>query len=108
MLRIGLHNGSGKSWPLDPADMLDGYPIGFQVAAWLLDGNGRRLPASPHHYWAGVRENRQIQPGETTELAVQLLTEDVDRLPPGEYGVSAVLTSLDLHSPPGRVRLVAG
>jgi hypothetical protein len=74
--------------------------------AWIVDGKtGERLPAAGWFAY-GDQNPVELPAGASTELVPVLATENADGLPPGEYGLEAVLLALDLPSDRGRLRLI--
>jgi hypothetical protein len=87
----------------DPANL----PDRLTVFAWVLDQDGRRLPSRTSSYWARVLSPTYLRPGETIEIAADVMTHDTDQLSPGSYGLEAILTSVNLQSAPGRLEVRA-
>jgi len=76
----------------------------LHVVAWLLDPITRE--ALPSDKWVAhgwVDGSQVLRPGEEVDLPVRLLTLRVEELPLGEYGILAMVSSLNLRSEPGRL-----
>lgn len=105
-LKAGLQNVSDRRWATRDVDDTIGDTDHLSVVAWLYDQNGERLPARRWVSFGHLDAPDSIGPGEMVMLGAEVLTTDVDQLPPGEYGIIAMVTSLNLHSDRGVVRLV--
>jgi len=106
-LRVVLRNGSDQTWIADVAEDPANLPDRLTVFAWVLDQDGRRLPSRTSSYWARVLSPTYLRPGETIEIAADVMTHDTDQLSPGSYGLEAILTSVNLQSAPGRLEVRA-
>jgi hypothetical protein len=103
-LRVGLRNVSERPWKTyDRVD--ENFTDHLGVVAWLYDTEGHQLPARDSFLfsWHG---GRTIMSGETVMLLAEVMTTGIEELPPGEYGIRAMLTSVDLRSDPGVLQLV--
>jgi hypothetical protein len=105
-LKAGLQNVSDRPWAARDANDTVGDIDHLHVVAWLHDQNGKQLPARRWVSFGHLDAPESIASGETVMLWADVLTTDVDQLPQGEYGVIAMVTSLDLRSECGIVRLL--
>ncbi len=96
-LTLSLENLSDEPWV--GTDAMD-------ASAYILDHRGRRLPLPSVSSWQPIRKQRSIAPGGSMAITPTLLTLDVSRLPPGDYGLEAELDDLELKSDVGALRLV--
>src|SRR5579884_705348 len=105
-LLIGLRNISDQQWSTGHGE--DGVePDKLEAIAWLHDSTGRQLPARTAFVTSGPGPTTLINPGDTIMLSAQLMTIDPERLPPGNYQLSALLPSLGLESERGSLHLAA-
>jgi hypothetical protein len=95
-LTLSLQNVSNEPWV--GTDAMD-------TAAYILDLRGRRLPVPGVWTWQPVREQRSIPSGGSVTITPKLMTLDVSRLPPGNYGLEAELVDLELKSDVGTLKL---
>jgi hypothetical protein len=95
-LTIRLHNVGNVLW-------VGGD--GPRTVAWITDLAGERLPAATRYAYRGVAGELRIEPGESIPCTVALLTEGVQLLPAGDYGLQAILVDLNLKSNRGALRL---
>jgi hypothetical protein len=98
-LIVTLTNTSGAPWRSERGDC-------GQAVAWILDGEGGQpLPAKDWFVYAsgGVTD---LAAGESIDLAVVVATQNVDELPCGEFGLTAVLMGIRLTSGRGRLHLI--
>lgn len=96
-LTVSLVNRGSDDWTVGDDELF--------VVAWLRDSiSGDVLPSEKWeaHGRAG-RFQDTLRPGSEVQLPVRLLTLRVDELPLGEYTIEAILSSLNLHSEPGRL-----
>jgi hypothetical protein len=96
-LTLSLQNVSDEPWVGTDA---------LETAAYILDLRGRRLPLPSVWTRNPVREQRSIPPGGSVAITPKLMTLDVSRLPPGNYGLEAELVDLELTSDVGTLELV--
>jgi len=82
-----LTNTSGKPWVADLRD--SGY-----CHAWLLDASGARLGSSAFVYASPQHQLKDLLPGESLRLPVQL--EGSRTLAPGRHQLEVVMPSVDL------------
>jgi hypothetical protein len=90
------------TWPQSPITAPAGCVPPLTVT--LTNVSGERLPAAGWFAY-GDQNPVELPTGASTELVPVLATENADGLPPGEYGLEAVLLALDLPSDRGRLRL---
>jgi hypothetical protein len=105
-LQVALRNVSEQTWPAGGAAADSYISDELQVIAWLQSADGETLPAQQWFTFASVRSTDRIEPGETVMLPARIATENVETLPPGDYGLLALLMSLDLRAERGRLRLL--
>jgi hypothetical protein len=105
-LRMGLQNVSDQPWTSGDSDGPSSWPDRVHAVAWLLDGDGHGLPARQGFTTSGPGPVTELDPGQTVTLTPQVLTRDVESLPPGEYRLTATLISLNLKSEAGTLRLI--
>ena len=96
---VRMTNTAGTSWHNGP-DIV-------RVLASILDpGTGEPLPAQ--RYFATTSHDHwpvELAAGQSLLLLAQIATVEPARLPPGRYGVTALLTALNLRSPVGTLHL---
>jgi hypothetical protein len=88
------------------AELWRGMPGDIQApVTWIVDAEtGERL--TPQGWFAyGGASTAELAAGASKDLVAILATHGADELPPGEYGLEAVLLTLDLRSDRGHLRL---
>ena len=98
-LSVRLTNTANTAWSNGP-DLV-------RVLAWVLDpGTGDPLPAEKWFTSSGS-DHRPVElaPGESMLIPAIIATYEPVRLLPGRYGLTALLTSLNLRSAPGALHL---
>ena len=92
-----LHNYGERTFP-DPGHGYDSlHAVGWLTAPGVEPGGSFAYNGSDG---AG-----SVAPGESAQVAVHLITTDINDLPPGDYMLHAVLHSVGLFSAPSRVRI---
>lgn len=99
-LTIDLTNTSEHDWINHAEDTDLAY-------AWLLDDQGQRLPAPRLLMFSYHEPIPTLVPNQTLTMPVSLATSGVDQLPAGVYGITAMLTALNLSSDTGTLTLTA-
>ncbi len=97
-LTVTLRRDGGGALAWDTDDRLD-------VVGWVKDATtGKSLPFKPWQAFSGTGDQL---PAETTsiDLPITWLTNDVERLAPGEYQVTATIASLNVKTEPCRLSL---
>jgi hypothetical protein len=97
-LAVTVTNTAAELWRGMPGD-------NHAVVAWIVDAEtGERL--TPQGWFAyGGADTAELAARESKDLVAILATYGADELPPGEYGLEAVLLTLDLRSDRGHLRL---
>lgn len=99
--------GPGASlWDLLGATWVNGAGDHMTVHGWILDENGQRIVPGLFLFSDAPRLP-DIAPDDRMSLRVDLVTRDVEHLPPGRYTLVAELHDLALTSPPGALVLYA-
>lgn len=77
------------------------------VVGWLVDAlTGERLPYEPWQAFGFGQPIARATEG-SVRLPVRWITSDIDRLPPGRYGIAANLVSLQVHTDTAYIELLA-
>jgi len=98
-LTIDLANRSWHRWH----NIADDSTI---VVGWLLDAEGNRLRDGDWHFGYGGRDLLPcLEPEREQELTVRILTPEIQTVPPGTYGLEAMLADLNLRSEPATLLL---
>jgi hypothetical protein len=98
-LSLALTNTARTPWSNGP-DII-------RILAWILhDGTGEPLPAQKYFVSAGS-DHRPVTlaAGQSLVLPAGLATLEPELLPPGHYGLTAILTALNLRSAPSVLHL---
>jgi hypothetical protein len=92
-LTVDLVNRSWRRWH----NVADDSTV---VVGWLLDAEGNRVRENGHfRFGIGHRELlRCLEAGRHQELTVRILTPEIQTVPPGTYGLEAMLADLNLRS----------
>ncbi|MFM1724234.1 hypothetical protein ABEU20_002812 [Rhodococcus sp. PAM 2766] len=96
---IELVNTADTTWVDEAGDHMT-------VHGWILDENGQRIVPGLFLFSDAPRLP-DIAPDDRMSLRVDLVTRDVEHLPPGRYTLVAELHDLALASPPGALVLYA-
>lgn len=99
-LTIDLTNTSEHDWVNHAEDTDLAY-------GWLLDDQGQRLPAPRLLMFSYHEPLPTLAPNQTLKLPVSLATSGVEQLPAAVYGITAMLTALNLSSDTGTLTLTA-
>jgi hypothetical protein len=105
-LQVGLLNASSQVWTNGDANADRWGYDDLSVVVWLLAPDGTALPANDRFAPAGDRPLIRIGPGEIVMLPARIATTHVQKLPAGDYPLTAVLRSVELESDRGRLRLL--
>jgi hypothetical protein len=100
-----LTNAAGQRWSAEHRPALSRSEDDGYVLAWLLDGQDEPLPADRWWSHGGTTPLPPLEAGAAVTLPVHFATESVTDLPPGRYGLTATLVSLNLRSDQGTIVL---
>lgn len=77
------------------------------VVGWIVDhATGDRLPYEPWQAFGGMGDSLRPDRAGVALLPVRWITRDLQELPPGRYGITATLTSLNVETEPGELNLI--
>ena len=98
-LSLRLTNTGASGWGNGPDIM--------RVLAWITDPRtGEPLPAQRTFAQAGSEHFPvELAAGESIIIPARTATRDAGQLPPGSYGLTALLTAVNLRSAPGTLHL---
>lgn len=98
-MTIELVNTADTTWVNEAGDRTT-------VHGWILDENGQRI-VPELFLFSDAPRLPDVAPGDRMYLRVNIVTRDVEDLPPGRYALVAELRDLALTSPLGALVLYA-
>jgi len=103
-IHVSLRNVSHQ--PVGGPDDKDYSDDDQHVLAFLLDRSGAPLPHATGINRGTPLSIPRLRPGEEADLPALLVTSIIETLPPGDYGVKAVLPTMELWSDVVQITLI--